>query len=111
MRMGASCLPTFLGGGATLGRTLGMASNMATFAGGRMVFSVAPARAGGFAAAAFLVDGSPCPALGFFLGNAAIFVPLLDMFGLALLFARVTTLVSAWHGNLLLDEAWLKDTE
>jgi hypothetical protein len=48
-----------------------------------------------------LVDGGPCPALGLLFGHAAMFVALLDMLGLALLLARVTRLVTAWHRELL----------
>jgi hypothetical protein len=50
-----------------------------------MVLSLSTPRAGFLAAAAFLVDGGPGPALGFLVGNATILVAFFDMLCLTLL--------------------------
>jgi hypothetical protein len=54
-----------------------------------MVFSFASAGAGLLAATTLLVDGGPSKTLGFFLGNATIFVAFLDVLGLAFLLVGI----------------------
>jgi hypothetical protein len=54
-----------------------------------MVFSFASAGAGLLAATTLLVDGGPSATLGFFLGNATIFVAFLDVLGLAFLLVGI----------------------
>ena len=66
-----------------------------------MVFCLAAAAATLLAAAGLLVHGSPCTALGFALGNAAMLIPLLDMLGLSFLLVRISGFVTAWHRILL----------
>jgi hypothetical protein len=66
-----------------------------------MILLVATPGAGFLAAAAFLVDRRPGAAFGLLLGDAAVLIAFLDMFGLALLFVGVAALVAARHGILL----------
>src|SRR3954468_2901203 len=80
----------------------GFAAQMATLPGGRVVFSLAASGATLLTAVGFLVHGGPGSALGFILGDAALFVTFLDMFGHSLLLAGVTRFVSTGHGNLRL---------
>jgi hypothetical protein len=55
------------------------------------------AAAGFFAAFVNLVDGCPGAALGFLHGQAAFFVPFLDVLGLAVLFVGVLGLIATGH--------------
>src|SRR5271166_2581857 len=66
-----------------------------------MVFRLATARAALLAAARFLVDGRPGPALRFRLGNPPVFVARRDMVGHPHLSISVFRLVAAWHDILL----------
>lgn len=61
------------------------------------VIGLAPARAALLTAVILLVDGGPCPALGFVLRNTALLVAFLDLRGLALLLAGVAGFVTTRH--------------
>src|SRR5436190_22318147 len=75
----------------------GFAAQMAALPGGRVIFGPAASGATLLAAVGFLVDGGPGSALGFILGDAALFVTFLDMFGHSLLLAGITRFVSTGH--------------
>lgn len=60
---------------------------------------MATAGSGLLATTAFLVNGGPGAALGLLLGNATVFVALLDVVSLALLLVGIGGLVTLRHGT------------
>src|SRR5438309_6837509 len=89
--------PAFLRSPAACGVGLALAANLPALARRGVRFGLAVSRSRLLAAAGLLVDGSPGPALGFLLRGAAFLVALGDMFGPALLLARIGRLASPRH--------------
>src|ERR1700757_718853 len=85
-------------GGRPLGR--GGAAQPAALAGRGAIFFRPASGAALLSTVRLLVYGRPGSSLGFLLRNAAMFVALLDMFGLTLLLVGIAGLVSARHGGL-----------
>lgn len=69
-----------------------------------MVFRLSTTATAFFSAASFLVDRRPRAALGFVLGDTAVFVALLDVLCLTLLFVGVSGFVAARHGRSPLQD-------
>src|ERR1044072_9763275 len=94
--------PALLGRCAAFRMALAGPALLTAFSCGLVVFFLAAARSALLAAARYLVDGRPGPALSFFVGYAAFLVTLFDVLSLALLLVGVAALVSSWHRELSL---------
>jgi len=80
---------------------VGSPANASTFPCRRMVLRLAAARAAFLSTVSRLVDRCPGPPFGFLFTKAARFIALFNMLGLALLLARITRFISAWHFSLV----------
>src|SRR5690606_10400020 len=79
---------------ARLRRTMGRILAIGALGGGAFFLARATTA---FAATGLLVDRGPGTGFGLLLGDATLFVALLDVFGLALLLGGVLGFISTWH--------------